>query len=243
VPRSSQLPAAAGEYKLLAVTPRRLRVLALDTSTPYGSVALADAEVLVGEVRLLSPDSHSSRVLPAAAFLLERVGWTPAELDGFAVTTGPGSFTGLRVGLSTIQGLALAAGRQCLGVPTLDVLASRICGAADRLVAVLDAFRGEFFAAIYDREARPVEEPFVSAPEALVDRVPGGAALIGDAVQRLRERILARRPDALFPTRSPFLAGTLARQAAARLAAGEGIAPEALRPLYLREAQIRTRES
>ena len=222
---------------------RGCRVLAIDTSTAFGSVAIAEGQELIGEVRLHSVDSHSMRVLPAAAFLLEQAGWAAREIDGFAVTSGPGSFTGLRVGLASVQGLALAAGRPCLGVSTLDVLAARIAGAAESLMPLVDAYRGEVFGALYDGRGHSCGEPFVAPPEALADRMPAGVTLVGTGAERHREWIRTHRPDATFSRRSPFLAGALARLAVPRFAAGEGVTPAALRPLYLREAEIRAARS
>jgi tRNA threonylcarbamoyladenosine biosynthesis protein TsaB len=216
-----------------------LPVLAIDTTTPHGSVALAEGESVLGEVRLRVTDSHSAHVLPAADFLLDALGLNPAQLDGCAVTTGPGSFTGLRVGLSTAQGLALAAGVPCLGVSALDVLAQRIAGAADTLVAMIDAYRGEVYAAVYERDGRIRADAILVAPERLLEGLPEAPAFIGDGALKHSEGIRAARPRALFPSRSLYLAGTLARMAGPRLSAGEGIPPAALRPLYLRSPDIR----
>jgi tRNA threonylcarbamoyladenosine biosynthesis protein TsaB len=215
-----------------------VRVLAVDTTTERGSVALAEDDTVRGEVRLLSPDGHSRRLLPAVEFLLGSLGLRPAEVEGFAVTTGPGSFTGLRVGLSTVQGLALGSGRPCLGMSALDVLAARIAGAATVTVAVMDAYRGEVYARVYDGAGRPSGPPSVEAPEALLARVAGGAAFVGDGVERYRELFLSR-PGAVLPARGLYLAGTLGRLAAPRLRAGEGTAPAELRALYLRAPDIR----
>lgn len=216
-----------------------MRVLAVDTTTPRGSVAVAEGDELLGEVRLSSDLAHSVRVLPAAQFLLDGLALRPADLGGFAVTTGPGSFTGLRVGLSTIQGLALAAGRPCLGLSSLDVLAARIRGMAPRLAALVDAFRGEVYAALYDSEARLVGERRVASPVDFLATVPAGSAFLGDGAARYKREVLDACPGAIFPERSLYLAGTLARLAAPRLAAGEGAGPEALRPVYLRWADVR----
>jgi tRNA threonylcarbamoyladenosine biosynthesis protein TsaB len=216
-----------------------VRVLAIDTSTPRGSVAVADDAELLGEVRLCSEDPYSVRLLPAVQFLLEGLGLASGGLDGFAVTTGPGSFTGLRVGMSTIQGLALGAGRPCLGVSSLDVLAARLSGHSPHLAVMMDAFRGEVFAALYDARARPLGEPRVALPEEFLTAVPAGSAFLGDGALRYRQQVEEACPGAVFPQRSLFLAGTLARLAAPRLAAGEGAGPESLRPLYLRRADIR----
>jgi len=216
-----------------------MRVLAVDTTTARGSVAVVEDDEVRGEVRLVSAESHSQRVLPAIALLLESLGLGPDRLEGYAVTVGPGSFTGLRVGISTVQGLALASGRPCLGLPALDVLAALIAGAADTLVAMIDAYRDEVFVGVYDRDAQPVSAHRVGPPERAIEGLPGPAAFVGDGAERHRVRIVARCRDAIFPALEPFLAGMLGRLAAPRLAAGEGVGPEALRPLYLREAAIR----
>ena len=105
-----------------------MRILAFDTSTLYGSAALADDGDIVGEIRFLAKSSHSTLILPAIERLLAMAGVAPAELDAIATVVGPGSFTGLRVGISTAQGLALGAALPCLGVTAFDALAARIRG-------------------------------------------------------------------------------------------------------------------
>jgi tRNA threonylcarbamoyladenosine biosynthesis protein TsaB len=216
-----------------------VRVLAVDTTTERGSVAVTEDDCIRGEVRLASSEGHSRRLLPAVDFLLHSLGLRPADVEAFAVTTGPGSFTGLRVGLSTVQGLALGADRPCLGMSALDVLAARIAGTAPALVALMDAYRGEVYGAVYDGEGRSVGRASVERPEVLIARTPAVAAFVGDGAQRHRELIVSLRPGALFPPRSLFLAGTLGRLAAPRLMRGEGVKPAELRPLYLREPDIR----
>jgi tRNA threonylcarbamoyladenosine biosynthesis protein TsaB len=214
-------------------------VLAVDTATPRASLALVRSGELLGEIRLSGEASHSSRVLPAVEFLLGSLDLGPQAVEGYAVSSGPGSFTGLRIGISTVQGMALASGRPCLAVSTLDLLAARIRGAAESLVAVMNAFREEVFACLYDAEARPLGPPTVESPERLLSRVPSDAAFFGDGVTVYRDQIESACKDAVFPERSLFLAGTLARLAEARLEAGEGVPPDRLRPLYVREPSIR----
>ena len=142
-----------------------MKVLAVDTTSERESVALADGEVVLAEVRLRTGDVPSRRILPAIAFVLEAAGLAPGEVEGYAVAVGPGSFTGIRVGLSTVQGLALAAGRPCLGVSTLDIVAALAKGEAPTLVPMIDAARsGHVFAALYDGEARAREQPQADAP-------------------------------------------------------------------------------
>jgi tRNA threonylcarbamoyladenosine biosynthesis protein TsaB len=216
-----------------------LRVLALDTTTAHGAVALVDDGQVEAEVRVRAPTGHSSRVLPAVAHLLDTLGLEPRAVEGYAVMVGPGSFTGLRVGISTVQGLALSARRPCVGGMALDVLAARIAGAADCLVPLMNAGRGEVFWGRYDGEGRLLEGPGASPLEAALLGLPGQAAFVGDAVAANRDRILGACPRALFPERSLFLAGTLGRLAELRLLAGEGVTASQLRPVYLRQAAIR----
>jgi len=187
----------------------------------------------------MAADSHSRWLLRAIALVVEGLGLAPEEVDAWAVATGPGSFTGLRVGLSTVQGLALAAARPCVGISSLDALAALARGSAPRIVALVDAFRDEVYSGVYDAEGRPVGEPRVGPVESVLPGLVGGVAFVGDGAQRFRARIVAARPDALFPEIDPWLAATLGRLATSRLAAGEGTTPEALRPAYIRGADIR----
>jgi tRNA threonylcarbamoyladenosine biosynthesis protein TsaB len=216
-----------------------LRIVAVDTTTPRGSVALVEDGAARAEVRLRAADSHSRWLLGAIALVVEGLGLAPEDVEAWAVATGPGSFTGLRVGLSTVQGLALAAARPCVGVSSLDALAALARGSAPRIVALVDAFRDEVYSGVYDAEGRPVGEHRVGPVEAAVAGLGGGLAFVGDGAHRFRSRIEAATPDAIFPEVDPWLAVTLGGLATQRLAAGEGTAPEALRPAYLRGADIR----
>src|SRR5437016_12759737 len=103
---------------------RRVRVLAVETSTLAGGVALLDGDRLVGEYLLDVRATHSERLMPAIDRLLADAGWAPGDLQGLAVAVGPGSFTGLRIGLSAIKGLALALAIPIAAVPTLDAMAA-----------------------------------------------------------------------------------------------------------------------
>lgn len=215
-----------------------LRVLAVDSTTDCESVALVHEGRILAEVRMAA-SLHSRRLVPAIEFTLVAADLRPRDVEAYAVTLGPGSFTGLRVGLATIQGLALASGTRCLGVSALDVLAARIAGAGDALVALMDAQRGEVFGGVFDTEARPLTPPRVGSVESFLDGLPEAIALIGDGADLHRELIRRRHPGAVFPPRSRFLAATLGLLAEPRLVAGEGMAPASLRPIYLRRAHAR----
>jgi len=216
-----------------------VRVLAVDTSSPRGSLAVAGPEGVLAEARVVTAEGHSRWLLPAVAALLQGLGLDPGGLDLFAVTTGPGSFTGLRVGLGSVQGLALASGRPCVGLPTLDVLAASAARSSGTVVALIDAFRGEVYSGVYDAAGSLRGGPTVGPLAAVLEGVPAGSAFVGDAAAKHREAILQAVPDAVFADWARFLAPPLAAVALRRAAAGATVSPSDLRPLYLRAADIR----
>ncbi|HXK09582.1 MAG TPA: tRNA (adenosine(37)-N6)-threonylcarbamoyltransferase complex dimerization subunit type 1 TsaB [Vicinamibacteria bacterium] len=216
-----------------------MRVLAVDTTTPRGSIAVAGPEGVLAEARVLTADGHSRWLLSAASALLAGLGLDAREVDAFAVTIGPGSFTGLRVGLGSVQGLAVAAGRPCVGLATLDVLAASAAGAADTIVALLDAFRGEVYAGVYDGSGRLRGDRSVGPLSRVLEGLPPGTAFVGEIDARSREAIGSGAPGAVFPAAERYLAGPLALQALLRVDAGDTVPPSALRPLYLRGADVR----
>jgi tRNA threonylcarbamoyladenosine biosynthesis protein TsaB len=221
------------EYKL------GVRVLAVDTTTPRGSLAVVTEEGTAAEVRVTTAEGHSRWLLPAVDAALRGLAVAPEDLDAFAVAVGPGSFTGLRVGISSIQGLALAAAKPCLGSSSLDLLARSARGRAPTVVALVDAFRGEVFGAVYDEEGRPRDAPRVGTPESFVVGLEGAVAFVGDGARRHRARLEGGGGEARFPEVDLFLAGELGRWAIVRLRQGAGQRPGDLRPLYLRPPDIR----
>lgn len=215
-----------------------MRLLAVDTTTPRGSVAVLSDAGVEAEVRLATTDGHSRWLLPAVDMLLRGLGVDAFSLDAFAVTIGPGSFTGLRIGLSSVQGLALASGRPCIGLSTLDVLGSAAAGSGSTVLALMDAFRGEFYSAAYDAGGVALGPARVGSLEQALDSAPPACAFVGDAALAQRARIEARVPDARFPPVELFLAAELGRAA---LSGGlaSAVPAASLRPLYLRGAHVR----
>jgi len=216
-----------------------VRVLAVDTTTPRGSLAVVSDEAVEAEVRVDTPNGHSRWLVGAVECTLAGLGVEPRELDGFAVIVGPGSFTGLRVGLSTVQGLGLATGRPCLGLSALDVLAASATGTAPSVVALVDGNRGEVFGGVYGADGHRRGESRCGAIADLVAGLEGTAAFVGDGALRYRAEIGDRVPGAVFPEVDLHLAASLGRRALGPLRAGEGGPPGDLRPLYLRAPHIR----
>jgi tRNA threonylcarbamoyladenosine biosynthesis protein TsaB len=225
-------------------------VLALDTTTKTGSCALARDGRVLHEETSDAERGHAERLPGDLARLLEHCGIVLRDVDVFAVATGPGSFTGLRIGIATMQGLAMAGGRPLIGVSALDALAA-IAGEPDEvhpthlgralsgpptIATWVDAWRGEVYAALYE-DGREVMAPAVARPDALLESLRGRDVLfVGDGAATFRELIAATLGGrARFPdTLTPPLAGTIANLAGGRAAKGEAPPPHAIRPLYVR---------
>ena len=123
--------------------------LAIDTSTKTASIALLEDDVVLSEVFINLNLHHSVTLLPAMENLTRVAGTTPDRADLLACTTGPGSFTGLRIGISTVKGLALATGRPVVGVSTLDALALNLVPSSMTICPMLDAGKKQVWTAIY----------------------------------------------------------------------------------------------
>ena len=169
--------------------------------------------------------------------LLEHSGVALGAIDVFAVATGPGSFTGLRIGIATMQGLAFAAGKPLIGVSGLDALA-RVADrqAAGRQIATwVDAWRGEVYVALY-RNGVEVEAPVVAKPEEILDKLANQPTLfIGDGAREYQEKVLQHLGrHALAENPAPLLAGTIATIACDIASTGAYAPPRAIRPMYVR---------
>jgi len=225
-----------------------MRVLALDTTTRTGSAAVVVDDRVLAEQSGDAARTHAERLPADLLALLAACDLGLADVDAFAVASGPGSFTGLRIGIATIQGLAFVGRRPVAAVPALDALAHTAAAAAAPNVVVaawMDASRGEVFSSVYRVTDRApfdparltiLEEPRVATPDATLarwmqDRIAPDV-VVGDGAVRFAEAIgHAGRACVREP---PPLAGTIGRLAVARIRAGEGIDPAAIRPLYVR---------
>ena len=217
---------------------REMWVLALDTSTREGSVAVARGGDVVAAAAGDPSRTHGERLPGDLLAIVANVGVSLSAIDRFAVSSGPGSFTGLRVGLATIQALALVHSRPVIQVSTLEALA-RTPGAGDRVLAWMDGQRRDVFAALYDRGAREcVAGPRVGRPAEILDAwkpqlVKRPLDVVGNAVTATRA-LLAERLGAgtALVDEPPPLAPVIARLAFER--DGEAVAPHAAQPLYVR---------
>lgn len=217
-----------------------MRVLAVETSTLAGGVALLDGESVRGEYLLDVRTTHSERLMSAIDRLLRDAGWSVQELQGLAVAVGPGSFTGLRIGLSTVKGLALALGLPVAPVPTLDAMAASLPWASLPVCPVIDARKGEVYTCLYRWDGARMRrewEYLAISPGELARRLAEPVIVLGDGAAAIRSP-LAHLASPPRRSPSPAFVGSLGLE---RLRGGETVAAADLAPLYLRpsEAELR----
>ncbi len=222
-----------------------MRILALDTATRACSVALwQDGKIRRHRLRMMDR-GHSEALMPMVVEIMGNVDF--GDLDLLAVTTGPGAFTGLRIGLAAARGMALAAGVPCAGVTTLEAVAHAVPRSertAPAVLVILESKRTDVFAQVFDPSLVPLTEPQAVAPEGVASLLPlpppGGPSAIvvaGDAQARVLP-VLAEAGFEPMSSSAPAVpdAAAVAAIAAARwrpdLALDDNFAP--LAPLYLR---------
>jgi len=200
-----------------------VRVLALETTERVGSVAAAQDDNLLSELKL-DPEKRSTQSLALGlAAVLEQVGWRTTDLDLVATCVGPGSFTGLRVGITTAKTLAYAAGADILGLDTLQVIAATAPAGVERLSVAVDAQRNQVVAGTFQRGPDGWFAPL--GPSQLLDvdawlaGLAPGTCLSGPSLRKVADRVPDRLttldPSHWFPS-----AASVARLAVRRYAAG-----------------------
>ena len=150
-----------------------MKVLSVDTSSVVATCAVLDEEKLLGEYTLNQDMTHSERLIPMIKVVMDSLGLNPWDIDLFAAAKGPGSFTGLRIGLATIKGLAHSVDKPVLGVSTLEALAFNIPW-ANVIIPIMDARRDRVFTGIYSWENRKLSnmmEPTIMEIEELLNFV------------------------------------------------------------------------
>jgi len=226
-------------------------VLALDTTTRQGSVALTRDGILLG-CEAGDPNlAHGARLPGDLIRLLEGHALEMGDVDLFAIATGPGSFTGLRIGIATMQGLALATGRPLVGVSALDALnaAARTGGPESPVVnegqeigVWMNAQRSQVFSSLYDGE-RVLDGPTAETPAALLARWrDGGMALprifVGDGALVYASLIRHAVPTARIRADVPLLAPCVARLGEESLQRHGPASPDAIQALYVRRPDV-----
>jgi len=171
----------------------KLKILAVDSSSMTGSVALCCGETLVAESLLNVRSTHSEKLLTQIDLLLEEAGWQLADLDFFVVVTGPGSFTGLRIGIATVKGLAQVVNKPVIPISSLQTIAMNLPLSSHPICAFLDARKQEVYTQLFvwDLVRGPIAvgSATVLPPQQVLDALTDDVALVGDGVFLYRKLI------------------------------------------------------
>lgn len=170
-----------------------MKILAVDTTSHGCSVAVVENKKTLAELHLLNRETHSKHLLTAIDRVLETSGLDISQVDGFAVAKGPGSFTGLRIGISTVKGLAAATGKPVAGVSSLKALACGVPVCDEQICAMIDARKNEvyssFFRYVDNRIIRLTKEVAVSADE-LAERLGETTLFVGTGVDVYKKSLI-----------------------------------------------------
>lgn len=237
-------------------------ILSIETATLGGAVALSRGEEVLVSVSGDGSASHSNTILREIALVLKKAGHNLSEVDFFAVATGPGSFTGLRIGIATVKGLSFSLQRPCVGVPTLEAVAYS-AGICERVVSALPAGRGEVFVqmfAVSQDSVKPLDQPRHLSPERMVDKYEKfdqvcwcgeGVLVHHEKIRRAAELHQRRLTEESEPvgdsrgwrlvTHSKNLAESVSRLAFRRIQANDLKGADELKAIYVRpsDAEIK----
>lgn len=222
-------------------------ILGLDTSTRFLSLSIVDDERTVAELFLNDPRGHSSNLIPLIAQLCKNCRLDFNQLNGFSLNIGPGSFTGLRIGLATIKGFAISTGKPVVGLPGLDILARNIVAVGCKICPLIDAKREQVYAAVYELKGGQYKRltPYLLIPVTeLLKQTKGKTIFLGDGLEKFKEDIQKQKKSSAVFAPSFFWyprASVVARLGLELIKNGKVDNPDKLVPLYLypRECSVR----
>jgi tRNA threonylcarbamoyladenosine biosynthesis protein TsaB len=218
-------------------------ILGIETSTTTGSVAVVSEDGVVAQYSLNIEVTHSERLMSTVDRVLRDTGLMIADMDGYAVAIGPGSFTGLRIGLAAVKGLALVTGKPVAVVPTLQALAWNLPYAAYPVCPMLDARKNEVYAATYRFEGATLVHVMAEAVlslSRLSERISGTTIFTGEASHLFRKEVMDQFGDrALFAPLSAILpsAATVAEIGLDMIKSGKQADVDSVTPMYIRRSE------
>lgn len=213
-------------------------ILAIDTATQYAGLSLYEHNTIIAEEAWHAGRNHTIELMPRIVRMLKTAAIDVSDLDAIAVSLGPGSFTGLRIGLAAAKGMALPHKLPLIGVPTLEVVAYPLREQDLPVWAIIQAGRGRILVGSYglvDGQWQPLKAPHLTNFEALAPQITQPALCIGE-IDEPSAQILQRGSGQTARVVSPATrlrrAGYLAEIAVARLSAGHFADPDSLEPIY-----------
>lgn len=224
-----------------------MKVLGVDTSTMTAGVGIIEEDEVLVDLKFDVKITYSEILMPTVDLALKTVGFKINDLDGFAISIGPGSFTGLRIGLSTIKGLCLASGKPLASVPSLDALASLSLYCQYPVAPLLDAKKDQVYAAIYDTSEGKLKREtkyLVTEIQNLVKKISKKTLFVGPGARLYQKELIDLLGEkACFATgeQSTPSGASVARIGLNKLAAGQKEDITDLEPLYIRmsEAELK----
>ncbi len=224
-----------------------MRILAIETTALVASVAVVDEYRTIGEMTLNDKKTHSQTIMPLVKTLLDMLAMTLDDIDYIACSSGPGSFTGLRIGAATAKGLAHGACKKIIPVPTLDALAYNIFDANNIIVPLMDARRDQVYTAFFKREGDKLTklcDDFADGLDNVLERLNQYAGaerviFLGDGAYVHRDAIQNHNKNHLFAPQNLNMqsAAAVGSVAFLRLADQKAVAPDEFEISYLRQSQ------
>ena len=225
-----------------------MKVVGIETSSLIGSIAVCDGSTVVGKKTYGKNFSHGKEIVSSLESIFNEINWDPSDIDLIAVSIGPGSYTGLRIGVTCAKTLAYGLGKPVIDVPTLDVLVENVKdNSAKTICPVIDAKRKSVYACIYDRDKNSkITDYLIISPENLIDMLPDSALIFGDGIAPYKQIFAQKEFTILSDERLGIAdAANVAGLGLKRYEQGIRCEINALSPLYLRksEAEERLKES
>jgi tRNA threonylcarbamoyladenosine biosynthesis protein TsaB len=227
-----------------------MKVVGIETSGLIGNIAVCDGSTVVGKKTYGKNFSHGKEIVSSLKSIFNEIKWEPNDIDLIAVSIGPGSYTGLRIGVTCAKTLAYGLGKPVIDVPTLDVLVENVRdNNAKTICPVIDAKRKSVYACIYDRnnnENRRITDFLIISPDGLIDMLPESTLIFGDGIAPYKD-IFSQKDLTIVEDEKLGIAdaANVAGLGMERYEQGIRCEINALAPLYLRksEAEERLKES
>jgi tRNA threonylcarbamoyladenosine biosynthesis protein TsaB len=222
-----------------------MKILAVDTSSRSCSAAVVENSNLLAEIIKEDGETHSRHLMGMIKNVLELSGMAPSDIDCFAVTEGPGSFTGLRIGISSVKGLSAATGKPLAGISTLDALAAQVSPTPYLLCTLIDARKGEVYSSRYrfvDGSIEKLMKEDALLPDKAVDGIGEPCLFIGDGASLYRDIIekklgnLAYFPPPLF---NVIRASTVAFMSLKKFENNDTADASLFAPHYIRKSDVK----
>jgi len=222
-----------------------MKVVGIETSCSIGSVAVCSGNTIIGRQTFGKASNHGKEIVSSLEAVFNEIKWKPNDIDLIAVSIGPGSYTGLRIGVTCAKALAYGLGKPVIDVPTLDVLAENIKDDVKHICPVIDAKRKRVYACIYERnnnKNKMITDFLIITPDELKAILPESTLIFGDGVAPYKE-IFTQKNITIEEDKKPGIAEAVnvARLGLERYEQGERCEINSLIPLYLRKSEAEER--